>query len=136
MNVSFEMMKMFVVKHCNYCTALFFVMLYLNKYKFVYKHSGYCVIFTYLYSIPSVIHLHSTLLLGEGIICTIFSFNKLLQPPPAISGRFLHWNLYIFDRYKAVKRLFMATTWKSTPKWTKINLFEHFIPVEILVIRG
>ncbi len=28
----------------------------------------------------------------------------------------------------------MATTWKSTPKLCKINLFEHFMPLETLVL--
>ncbi len=30
----------------------------------------------------------------------------------------------------------MATMSKSTPELSKINLFEHFIPIEILVIGG
>ncbi len=30
----------------------------------------------------------------------------------------------------------MATTWQSIPDLSKVNLFEHFIPVEILVIVG
>ncbi len=30
----------------------------------------------------------------------------------------------------------MVTTWKSTPELCKIYLFEHFWPVEILVIGG
>ncbi len=29
-----------------------------------------------------------------------------------------------------------ATMWKSTPQLYKIHLFEHFWPVEILVITG
>ncbi len=32
--------------------------------------------------------------------------------------------------------MFMATTWKSTPELCTINLFEHFWPLEILVIGG
>ncbi len=30
----------------------------------------------------------------------------------------------------------MVTTWKSTPELCKINLFEYFWPVEIVVIGG
>ncbi len=66
--------------------------------------------------------------------------NWLLQPPPPISSWFRHWNLYIFDRwyhcYKAVKRLSIATMWKSPPNCVKSTYIEHFWPVEILVIGG